>query len=242
MESKISELLKNGIIRESHSAWRHCPVIINKSDDSFRMYINYKPVNAVTVEDAFPIPTIDELVNQCAGMKVFSSIDFSQFYHQLPLHASDIHKTAFAVNGRLYEYVRLPFGLKNAVAYCTRIMKSLLCNMKGVIVYIDDVLICSETMEAHKKLLTEVFQKIEKAGLSLNKKKCKFFAKEISFLGFHISNGEIKPDEKRIAPLQNWPAPRNRKARETLETLIGFINYYINFVNILHNYLHHCIV
>ena len=109
---KVKELLEAGVIEESTSAWRHSPVIVPKPDGSKRMVINYKPVNAQTSLDAYPLPLIDDLLAKLSGAKIFSNIDFSQFYHQLPLANCDSSKTAFHAGGKLYQYVRCPFRLK----------------------------------------------------------------------------------------------------------------------------------
>ena len=114
------ELLNAGMIEESSSPWRHNPLVVLKSDGSSRMTIKYKPVNAITSFDAFPLAKADDLLWKLNGATVFSSIDFSQFYHQLPLAESDKEKTAFVADGKLYHFKRCPFGLKNAVAYCCR--------------------------------------------------------------------------------------------------------------------------
>ena len=227
VKSTIKELVDNGVIRESQSEWRHQPVIVPKSDGSSRMTINYKPINSVTRTDAFPIPSIDDIIPQLGGMKIFSSLDFLQFYHQLPLHESDIPKTAFVAEGRLWEYVRLPFGLKNAVAYCTRLMNTLLGDIPNVHVYIDDVLICGRDMADHQRTLKLVLDRIRDSGLSLRRKKCKFFQIEATFLGMIVREGAVAPNPDRLEPLDRMQVPTNRKE---LQRYLGFTNYFRKYI------------
>ena len=118
MKSQIQELLSQGIIVKSESSWRFAPIVVPKRSGGYRLAIDYRPLNAITEHDAFPIPNGHELIENLQGCKVFSSIDFSQFYYQLPLAEEDCDKTAFFACGDLYEFRRCPFGLKNAVSYC----------------------------------------------------------------------------------------------------------------------------
>lgn len=227
VEAKVKELLHAGVIVESRSPWRHTPVVVNKSDGSLRMTINYKPVNSTTIADAFPIPNVTDLLNRLSGAKYFSSIDFSQFYHQLPLSPSDQEKTAFCANDRLYQFTRCPFGLKNAVAYCSRLMSKVFEGIENVLIYLDDVLVFGRTKEDHDDTLRRVLQTVREHNLSLNIKKCSFSTTVADFLGHLIENGEVRPDPTRLQPLMEFPLPNNAKA---LQRYLGMTTYYSKYI------------
>ena len=157
-------MLSAGVIVESHSPWRDLTVVVKTPNGKLRLTINYKIVNKCTIFDAFPLDRIEDIVQNLSSARYFSSIDFSQCYHQLPLLPSDQEKTAFAANGKLYQYTRCPFGLTNAVAYCSRVMKTLFGDIEGVATYLDDVLVYGSNKESHDKILQTVLNRIKKSG------------------------------------------------------------------------------
>ena len=224
---KLKELLDAGVVVESSSPWRHNPVIVLKADGSPRMTINYKPVNNSTIFDAYPLPRIEDMILELADARVFSSIDFMQFYHQLPLVKEDQEKTAFCLNGKLYHYTRTPFGLRNAVAYCSRLIGKLLADVPGVLVYLDDVLIYGKDQSSHDLTLKSVMKIICDAGLSLNSKKCHFSRSVINFLGYTVCNGTAKPDSSRTDPIINFPLPLCVKS---LQRFLGMSTYYSKYI------------
>ena len=175
------------------------------------MAINYKPVNSVTKHDAFPIPSMEELLAKVDGAKYFSLLDFSQFYHQLSLHPDDCEKTAFLACGKLYEYVRCPFGLTNAVTYCCRVMQSLFGGLEGTLVYFDDVLVFGDSQEEHDRRLRKLLEIICTSEMSLSLQKCIFSKRHVTYLhvGHHIEGGTVSPDPSRsqsllICPVLSW--------------------------------------
>ena len=224
---KVSDLLKDGVIRESTSPWRHQPFCIPKDGNGWRMVINYKPINAVTLSDGYPIPPMQSIFDSIGEAKFFTNLDFSQFYHQLPLIESNIPKTAFYANNKLYEYLRCPFGLKNAVAYCYRILNKVLEGCKGVSIYLDDVLIHGKTKAEHDDNLRAVFERIRAHGLGLNLKKCSFAKTEIKYLGFILSQGTRRPDPDRIKKLLDFPLP---VSAVSLQRFIGMCGFFQNFI------------
>ena len=227
-DSKIAELLKEGVIKKSNSPWRHQPLVVPKDNGSGkRLVINYKPLNDVTEFDAFPLPDVNTLFEEVGNARYFTKIDFLQFYHQLPLLPEDKPKTAFFYDGELYEYNRCPFGLKNAVAYCFRIMRKVLEGCTGVVIYLDDVCVFGSTREEHDKNLASVLTAIKKHGLALNSSKCDFFKEEISYLGFKLRNQFRSPDPERYSSLRDFPLPMD--VRE-LQRFIGMIGFFSNFI------------
>lgn len=227
LSNTIPQLLEEGVIRKSHSPWRHSPVIVPKRTGGWRVAINYRPVNSRTVADSFPLSRIDEMLEALNGSTMFSSLDFSQFYYQLPLHTSDIPKTAFFANGELYEFLRCPFGLKNAVSYCCRVMKELFAGVEGVLIYMDDLLIFGSTAEEHNARLQKVLTIIQQNNLSLNLKKCSFYRTSVDYLGHRVENGTIKPDPERTKVILHAKVPRTIPE---LERFLGMANYFRSYV------------
>jgi transposase InsO family protein len=227
LKEQIPELVRQGVIEKSKSPWRHLPVVVSKRGGGYRVAINYRLVNEETEFDAFPFPRIEDLLAQCAGAKVFSSLDFSQFYYQLPLTEEDRPKTAFAALGELWQFKRCPFGLKNAVTYCMRTMTRIFEDLEGVLIYLDDILVIGKSQEEHDERLMQVLERIRLHGLSLNSFKCRFNESEVSYLGHRLSNGTIQPDPERIRPILEFPEPKNLKE---LERFLGMTNYFRTFV------------
>ena len=226
-QDQIPKLLASGIIRKSSSQWRHHPVIVEKKTGGHRIAINYFPVNQLTLGDAFPIPNIEQLLEQLDGAKVFSSLDFAQFYYQLPLHTDDIDKTAFYALGELYEFTRCPFGLKNAVSYCCRTMKHIFEGISGIVIYLDDILIFGKDKIEHDKTLIAVLNRIREAKLSLNLNKCSFYKDEITYLGHKLKDGTMAPDPERISAILHYKVP---KSIAELERFIGMTSYFRNYI------------
>jgi len=227
VREKINELLDAGVIVESTSPWRHNVVVVPKSNGTLRMTVNYKPVNSCTIFDAFPFVKVDDLLPRLAKAKFFSSLDFSQFYHQLPLKDSDHEKTAFTVFGKLYHYTRCPFGLKNAVAYCSRLMERIFSGFDNIVIYLDDLVVFGEDKEDHDSALEKILTRIREVGLSLNLKKCSFSQDKIKFLGYLIEDGTIKPDPARVEPVKTFSRPSSAIG---LQRFLGMACYYSRYI------------
>ena len=185
IETEVQKLLENQIIRESSSPWCSPVVIAPKKDGSKRLCIDFRKINEVTIKDAYPLPRIDDILNTLAGSNIFSTLDATSGYHQIPIAARDIQKTAFQTTSGLYEFVRMPFGLSNAPAAFQRTMDNIFRDEKGEFlqVYLDDIIVYSKSREEHEKHLSIVLKKIQEANLKLKRKKCKFFQEELEILG-----------------------------------------------------------
>lgn len=226
-KEQITNLLSEGIIRKSMSPWRHMPVIVSKRSGGHRLAVDYRPVNSQTKLDAFPTANLQDLIHSIGDSKIYSSLDFSQFYHQLPLDKKDQEFTAFYAFGDLYEYQRCPFGLKNAVSLCNRVMSHVFEGIDGICVYLDDVLIHARTIEEHDIILRKVFERIRAFNLSLNRKKCSFYKDSVSFLGFLIRNGKVQPDPDRTEAISRFPTPSTIKQ---LQRFLGMANFFRDYV------------
>jgi hypothetical protein len=157
LKKQLQELLDKGFIRPSTSPWG-CPALFVKKDESLRLCVDYRPLNAVTIKNKYLLPHIDVLFDQLVGAKVFSKIDLRSGYHQIKIRASDIPKTAFSTRYGLYEYLVMSFGLTNALAYFMYLMNSVFMPEldKFVVVFIDDILVCSRNEDDHIKHLHTV--------------------------------------------------------------------------------------
>src|SRR5579859_5354854 len=151
LKVQLQELLDKGFIRPSASPWGYPALFIKKKDDTLRMCVDYRPLNAVTVKNKYPLPRIDILFDQLAGAKVFSKIDLRSDYHQIKIRPSDVPKMAFSTHYRLYEYLVMSFGLSNAPAYFMYLMNSVFMPKldKFVVVFLDDILIYSVDEKEH---------------------------------------------------------------------------------------------
>jgi hypothetical protein len=209
LKKQLQELLDKGFIRPSTSPWG-CPALfVKKKDESLRLCIDYRPLNAVTIKNKYPLPGIDVLFDQLVEAKVFSKIDLRSGYHQIKIRASDILKTAFSTRYGLYEFLVMSFGLTNAAAYFMYLMNSVFMSEldKFVVVFIDDILVYSRNEEEHAGHLHVVLQRLREHRLYAKLSKCDFWLKEIKFLGHTISQAGITVDPDKVQEVMNWKPP-----------------------------------
>jgi hypothetical protein len=229
LKKPLQELLDKGFIRPSTSAWG-CPVLfVKKKDESLRLCINYRPLNAVTIKNKYPLPRIDVLFDQLVRAKVFSKIDLRSGYHQIKIRASDIPKSAFSTRYELYEYLVMSFGLTNALAYFMYLMNSIYMPEldKFVVVFIDDILVYSKNEEEHVGHLHVVLQCLREHRLYAKQSKCDFWLKEIKFLGHTISEEGIVVDSHKVQEVMNWKPPTTVRQ---IQSFLGWAGYYRRFI------------
>ena len=229
VEEEVQRLLKAKVIRPSRSPWSSATVLVKKKDGTPRLCIDYRPLNEVTVRDAYPLPRIDEILDSLSNARVFSTLDATSGYHQIPVAPKDIPKTAFQTRSGLYEFVRMPFGLVNAPATFQRIMDEVLENERNkfVQVYLDDIIVYSRTREEHAKHLETVLNRIKDAGMKLKKSKCSFFKDELQILGFRVKENEISPPDSRVQDIRDFPLPKTTKE---LRSFLGLTSYCRSFI------------
>jgi hypothetical protein len=226
---EIKELLENQLIRPSASAWAAPVVLVGKKDGSIRFCIDYRRLNSVTKRDVYPIPRIDDLFDRLGRARFFSSIDLASGYWQIPIKEEDKEKTAFTSPIGLFEWNVMPFGLTNAPSTFQRAMDLVLGGLKwdSCLVYLDDIIVLSETFDQHLKHMEDVFSRLRKANFKLKASKCHFMEKEITYLGYLVSSDGIRPDPKKIQVVKDFPVPR--KIRD-IRGFLGLCNYYRRFV------------
>ncbi|KAJ0481098.1 putative nucleotidyltransferase, Ribonuclease H [Helianthus annuus] len=229
LSTQLQELLDKGFIRPSFSPWGAPVLFVKKKDGSFRMCINYRELNKLTIKNRYPLPRIDDLFDQLQGSSFYSKIDLRSGYHQLRIQEESIPKTAFRTRYGHYEFLVMPFGLTNAptvfMDLMNRVCKSYLD--KFVIVFIDDILIYSKTKAKHEQHLRAVLELLKKEQLYAKFSKCEFWLREVQFLG-HVVNGDgIHVDPTKIEAIKDWETP---KTPTEIRQFLGLAGYYRRFI------------
>ena len=199
LQRQLAELMKLGFIRRSMSPWAAPALFAKKKDGTLRLCIDYRKLNAVTVKNKYPMPRIDDLFDQLKGACCFSKIDLRTGYHQLLIREEDIPKTAFRAAGALYEFVVMPFGLTNAPAAFMDLMNRVFSEYlnRFVIVFVDDILIYSDSEKEHERHLRIALQTLRDNRLYAKFSKCEFWMPKVSFLG-HVVSGKVTPTRLRF--------------------------------------------
>ncbi|CAK9806275.1 Retrovirus-related Pol polyprotein from transposon 297 [Anthophora plagiata] len=225
----IEELIENEIIRESTSPYASPIILVKKKNGEDRMCVDFRALNKITVKDRYPLPLIEDQIDRLGSGKYFTTLDMASGFYQIPIAEDSIEKTAFVTPDGHYEFRRMPFGLCNAPAVFQRAINKALGNLRNSIalVYLDDILIPSETIEEGFERLKVVLSALDKAGFSLNLKKCAFFKTKIEYLGREISAEGIRPGEAKIKSLLEAPIPENVKQ---VRQFMGLASYFRKFI------------
>ena len=223
-KKEFDRLLNEGVIRASKSDWASPLVVVKKPDGSWRPCGDYRMLNEITQPDRYPLPRIQDLLNKINNPHIFTKLDLEKAYHQIPICDEDISKTAVITPFGLFEYTKMPFGLRNASQTFQRHMDNVLReHQEHSLSYIDDVLIFSKTEAEHKAHVSSVMASLQAAGLIVNQSKCEFQTEKVNFLGFELTKQGIKPSEERTLAISNLKKPTNS---QDLRRFIGGIGYY----------------
>lgn len=230
INTQVDEMLKNGVIRESKSAYASPVVLVQKPDHTWRFCIDYRKLNKKVITDSYPLPIIEDIVIYLSGAKFFADLDLNSGYWQQRLSEKDKHKTAFVTPSGLYEFNVLPFGLKTSQAIFQRTMDKVLAGIKykNAICYVDNILIWGKNFVEFKTALTEVLERLKRANLTLKPNKCSFGYNVVSVLGHEISGVGIRPDKKKLQALMSVKPPVNTKQ---VKSILGLFSYYRKFIN-----------
>lgn len=232
---QVNDMLRQNIIRESNSAYNSPLWIVPKKSDNtgekkWRIVIDYRKLNEYTVEDKYPIPNLNGILDKLGKAQYFTTIDLAKGFHQILVREDDRKKTAFSTPFGHYEFVRMPFGLKNAPSTFQRLMNSILRNYinKTCVVYMDDILVFSSSLSEHIISVRNIFRTLRKASLKIQIDKCDFFRKETQFLGHVLTTTGVKPDPRKVSIIQKLKLPQTEKQ---IKSFLGMTGFYRKFVS-----------
>eukprot|EP01116_Phalansterium_solitarium_P002845 TRINITY_DN1315_c0_g1_i11.p1 TRINITY_DN1315_c0_g1~~TRINITY_DN1315_c0_g1_i11.p1 ORF type:complete len:1297 (+),score=256.42 TRINITY_DN1315_c0_g1_i11:351-3893(+) len=227
LKKQLRELIDKGFVQPSKSPYGAPVLFVKKKDGTLRMCVDYRALNSATIKNRYPLPNVDDLLNRLAGARVFSKLDLRSGYHQVRIAEGDEHKTAFRTQFGSFEFTVLPFGLTNAPATFMRMMNDALHDLDFVLIYLDDVLIFSATIEEHERHVQMVLQRLRDHKLFAKLSKCEFFRDSVEFLGHRVAADSILPMHGKVCAVTEWPVPRNVNE---LRGFLGLANYYRRFV------------
>ncbi len=234
VREELLSLEKNGIIERSDSCWASPLVPVRKPCGGIRLCVDYRKLNGVTIREPYYIPSLEEMLEKVGHGKVLSKVDLAKGFHQVLVREEDRDKTSFVCPFGKFRFVRMPFGLTNAPSVFQRLMDNVLvdCN-EFAKVYIDDILIVSESWEEHLVHVSRVLRTLREAGLTCKKSKCSFGRRSLEFLGHLVGGGAICVPAARVGVIRNHPLP---KTRRQLRAFLGLVGFYRRFIAGFHRW------
>ena len=228
VKKELEEMEEEGIIERSESEWAFPIVLVKKKDDTLRMCVDYRRLNAVAEADAYPMPRVDDLIDSLGKAKYVTTLDLARGYWQVPVNEESRPRTAFTTPYGLFQFRVMPFGLHGAPATFQRMMDSILREFPTfAAAYLDDVVIHSDSWEDHLMHIRAVLLKLREAGLTVKTKKCQIAMTRCCYLGHIVGSGKVRPEETKVQTVRNFPTPTTkRKVREFL----GLTGYYRKFI------------
>ena len=225
----VDNMLEQRVIEPACSPWDSNVVLVRKKDGTFRCCVDYRQLNSVTVKDAYPLPKVSDSLDAMSGAEFFSVFDMRSSYHQVQVQESDRDKTAFICPRGQFRFRMMPFGLCNAPGTFQRLMDLILSglNLEICLVYLDDIIIFSQTLEEHFERLETVFHRLVQAGLKLKPEKCVLLQKSVKFLGHVVSKDGVATDPDKTRAVADWPVPTSVSE---VRSFLGLCGYYRRFV------------
>ena len=226
----LQDLLDHGHIRESHSAYGAPILFVKKANDTKRrLCIDYRDLNKITTKDRYPLPRVDELIDRLHGAKYFTKLDLRSGYHQVRIDDCDIEKTAFNTRYGQYEFLVMPFGLTSAPSTFMSLMNGIFSPFldKYIIIYLDDILIYSKTLDEHLQHIRSALQILRKEQLYCKLSKCELIQHKVKFLGFIVGSDGITADPEKVSAIKDWPIPKDVTG---VRSFLGFTGFYRKFV------------
>jgi hypothetical protein len=229
LQRQVEDLMSKGYVRESMSPCAVPVLLVPKKDGTWRMCVDCRAINNITVKYCHPIPRLDDMLDELHGSCIFSKIDLKSGYHQIRMKEVDEWKTAFKTKYGLYEWLVMPFGLTNAPSTFMRLMNHVLRAFIGkfVVVYFDDILVYIKDLNEHIKHLRYVFDVLKCEKLYANFKKCNFCMEKVVFLGYVVTTTGIEVDEEKVKAIKEWPMP---KSITEVRSFHGLASFYRRFV------------
>ena len=230
-DRQVNDMLQQGIVQQSTSVYNSPVVLVRKKDGTWRFAVDYRQLNKITVPISHPIPRLEDVFDALGDSKatIFSILDLNSAYFQIELDPETRHKSAFVTHDGVYEFLRMPFGLRNAPMSFQMLMSQVLkgLNWKFVLCYIDDILVFSSNFKEHIHHLGQVFQRLRDANLTLKAEKCNFAVDRVVYLGHVITKDGVEVDIAKTEKIRTFPEPRSQKE---LKSFLGLANYYKRFV------------
>ena len=234
VHEQMQVMLNNGIVQHSKSPYSSPIWVVPKKPDAsgkrkIRVVIDYRKLNEKTINDKYPIPQIEDILDSLGKSIYFTTLDLKSGFHQIEMDPKHKQKTAFSTDKGHYEFTRMPFGLKNAPASFQRAMNNILGDYIGKIcyVYLDDIIIIGYNLDDHLKNLSLILKRLCEFNLKIQLDKCEFLKKETEFLGHIISENGVKPNPEKVDKILSWPLPKNQKQ---IKQFLGLVGYYRRFI------------
>ncbi|CAK9829692.1 Retrovirus-related Pol polyprotein from transposon 17.6 [Anthophora retusa] len=226
----LDDLLREGVIKPSNSPYASPIVLTRKKNGEIRLCIDYREINKNTIRDNFPVPLIDDYLDQLRDKQYFTKLDLKNGFHHVKVAELSIKYTSFITPLGQYEYLKMPFGLTNAPRIFQRFLNEIfgkLVRQNKLLLYLDDFLVATQTTNEHLKILDEVFQLARKHDLQFRLDKCSFLFRQITYLGYSITDNGISPTKENIESVADYPIPRNTKE---VQRFIGLTSYFRRFI------------
>lgn len=231
INKEVERGLAMGIMRPSQSAFAATAFQVPKKpgDPEKRVVVDYRALNDITVKSKYPLPRMDELFDKLQGARYFSKLDLRTGFHQIRLALEDAHKTAFRTSKGLFEYLVLPMGLCNAPGTFMQLMNDVFSDLigRGVLVFLDDIVIYTRTLEEHTELLHKVMKRLREHKLYAKQSKCSLYQTEVEFLGHLVGQHGLKVMQDKVKAVADWPVPRNAK---DVRAFLGLAGFYRRFI------------
>lgn len=230
LQRLLDEYLSKGYIRASESEFASPIVLVRKKTGELRMCVDYRRLNKVTARDNYPIPLIDDLLDRLAGKTIFSKLDLKDGFFHVYMDNDAVKYTSFITPLGQYEFLRMPFGLKNAPSVFQRFVNKVFADMvrnDKVIIYLDDIMIATDNFDEHFRILEEVFKRLVENRLELRLDKCVFLQSEVKYLGYTISGVGIRADDKGLRAIENFPVPSKA---HSVQSFLGLCSYFRRFI------------
>ena len=229
LQAQLDDLLAQGHIRPSTSPYGVPVLFVPKKDGRWRMCVDYRALNLQTIRDRYPLPRIDDLLDRLGKARHFMKLDLALGYHQIAIKESDIPKTTFRTQRGQFEFIVMPFGVTNAPATFQRMMNSLFKEELDdfILVYLDDILIFSRTLQEHIRHIRIALERLRKAKFYPRLHKCSLFQTRVEYLGFDVSERGIQPSPEKVKTIVEWPTPKSVK---DVRSFLGLAGFYRRFI------------
>jgi hypothetical protein len=228
-EEYTRTMIESGQLRVSNSPYGAMALIVRKKDGTARVVVDYRALNDITIKNKYPLPLMDELFDRVHGAQFYSKLDLRTGFHQIRIHDDDVEKTAFRTRYGSFEYRVLPMGLCNAPGTFMQLMNDTFRDLldKSVLVFLDDILVFSNTIEEHAVHVRQVLERLRSAKLYAKLSKCEFFRHEVEFLGHHIGAAGLSVMQDKVQSVREWPTPKDV---HDVRSFLGLAGFYRRFV------------